>query len=119
MSKRKRRIAAPEELSGAALLAWHAYVDELAEISPVDRLDRAALTSLAQATALKNEAAANIEKTGAVIKLPNGYPGPTPFLKVFFEAAKLEKALLIQFGLTRTSRAKVKPAVKEESELTF
>jgi P27 family predicted phage terminase small subunit len=110
----------PEELQGDALLAWHQYIAELAELGPVTKLDRAALITLCRATAMKEDAAANVEKTGTVIKLPNGYPGPSPYLKVFFESAKLEKSLLIEMGLTRASRSKVKkPQEQAATDLDF
>ena len=122
MKKKKPNNKVPAELTGGAIVAWKHYTTELMALDQLHTSDRAALITLCRATALKELAAASIDADGSVITLPNNYPGPNPYLKVFFEAAKLERALQIEFGLTCRSRKKIKPqetAPASDTELPF
>lgn len=97
----------PETLDGEALLEWHRLTEELRVAGMLARCDRPALMTYCHAWAQMVDAQRNIAKTGTVIKLPNGYPGPTPYLKVFNESAKLCTRLLSEFGATPQARRRI------------
>jgi phage terminase small subunit len=96
----------PTELTDTEKQIWTQYAQDL---DSVDKFDRAALVTLCRASALVRLASAELAKTGSVIILPNGYDAPSPYVKIFFEAAKLEKTLLVEMGLTRLSKRKAQP----------
>lgn len=98
---------APEALEGEALLEWQRIVAELEPARVLTKADRAALVVYCLTWAQMQDAAANIAKTGSIIKLPNGYPGPTPYLKVYHTCARLCTRLLAEFGATPSGRARI------------
>src|SRR5579862_4694353 len=109
MPRRSKVTSPPEELTGDALLFWSQYLTDFKKLGKFQQSDRAGLVALCQASALRVDAARNLEKTGSIIALPNGYPGPSPYLKVLMESLKIEKGLLQEFRATPAARARVKP----------
>jgi P27 family predicted phage terminase small subunit len=108
-------IETPEELSGNALLAWHAFAAELGEVLPEDR---AALIVLSLAWAEMQDAERHIQANGTIIKQPNGWPGPNPFCKVRKEARSVVTKLLNEMGLTRIAKSKMKPKTTDDEQTT-
>jgi P27 family predicted phage terminase small subunit len=105
----------PEVLEGEALLEWHRVIAEIEPTRVLSKADRAALTLYCQTWAIAQDAARNIQATGTIIKLPNGYPGATPYLKVYNEATRICMRLLAEFGLTPSARARI-PAGKADKD---
>lgn len=108
MDKDAQRFSAPEEIDGEALLEWHRVTAEAEEAQTLQHCDRAALVVYCQTWAMMADAAANLKKTGTIVKLPNGYPAASPFMKVYQDSAKLCAKLLTEFGLTPRSRGAFK-----------
>lgn len=110
-----RRKEIPPELSGDALLAYEKFNG--AEAAPEDM---PAMVLLCEAWAEMRHAEEQIAKTGTVVKLPNGYPGPTPFVKIRDSARATVIRLLREFGFTPAARAKLVPDPEEkDAELSF
>lgn len=66
----------PPELGPVARAEWDRLVGELAALRLLTNLDRAALAAYCGAYALWAEATVQIEKYGAMIKSPQGFPDP-------------------------------------------
>jgi len=107
----------PEELDGEALLEWERVCAELDAAGTLDKTDRAVLTLYAQTWATHHAAARAVAQHGAVIKWPNGMPGPSPFYRVMKETAAQLRGLLNDLGLTPASRKT--STAGEEEELKF
>lgn len=99
--------APPDSLDDAALLEWHAIVAELGPARVLTKADRAAMLLYCQVWAHTQDAARNLAKTGAVLKLPNGWPGASPYLRVYTDGVKLCLRLLAELGGTPASRARI------------
>jgi len=100
----------PEELSGDALLAWHSFIEDTQDMNVITHADRGALIVLCETWAEMQQAARHIAKNGTVIKLPNNYPGPNPYVKIRNEARATVLKLLTEFGLTPSSRSRIRLA---------
>jgi P27 family predicted phage terminase small subunit len=72
----------PPELGPVARQEWHRLVGELAALRLLTNLDRAALAAYCGAYALWAEATEAIQKYGAMIKSPTGFPIQSPYLAV-------------------------------------
>ena len=98
----------PDHLSDTAKTEWERLTKELARLGMVSRIDRAALAVLCQAWGRWLEAEEKIKEHGAVIKSPSGFPQPNPYLTVANKAADQLGRLLPEFGLTPSSRTRIK-----------
>jgi P27 family predicted phage terminase small subunit len=70
----------PERACPLAKQEWDRLVGELATLRLLTHLDRAALAAYCGAYALWAEAMEAIEKYGAMIKSPTGYPAQSPYV---------------------------------------
>ena len=117
MAKRKKH---PDELTGPAADAWLLFLSEIG--SEWNPKDRAALTVLCSAWAEMWEAEKHVGEHGLIVKLPNSYPAPSPYLKVRDAARATVVSLLKEFALTPNSRSRIKlPSDKkdEDDDLEF
>lgn len=109
----------PEELTGDALLAWHSFNADMDGMGVITHADRAALILLCLAWAEMQSAQTHIEANGPVVKLPNNYPGPNPYVKVRNDARALVLKMLTEFGLTPSSRTRIAIAPPEDTDDDF
>ena len=72
----------PPELGPAAQREWTRLVGELSSLNMITRLDRAALATYCGAYALWAEATVAIQKFGAMVKSPTGYPMQSPYISI-------------------------------------
>jgi len=72
----------PPELSPLARQEWDRLVGELSSLRMMTNLDRAALAAYCAAYALWAEAIEAIQKYGAMIKSPTGFPIQSPYLAI-------------------------------------
>lgn len=96
----------PDHLKGEAKKEWGRICRELESMGLLHVTDRAAIALYCQLYAQWVEA---IEKIGTdvVIKMPNGWPAPNPYLPVANKAAAQMVKLLTEFGLTPSSRTRI------------
>lgn len=113
-----KRPKPPEELDGESLLEWDRICDELEQLGTLDGIDRAIMTLHCQTWATYQSMVKAVNKYGAVIKWPNGIPGPGPFYKVMRETAALLRGTLSDMGLTPNSRG-FKVEKTEAEDLDF
>jgi P27 family predicted phage terminase small subunit len=57
-----------------------------------------------------------VQKTGAVVKAPSGYPILNPHLAVANQAYTRMKAMLVEFGMTPSSRTRLVGASGESED---
>ena len=111
--KRINRPTPPDELDGESLLEWDRICDELKMLGQLNKADRAIMTLHCQTWAVYRSAQQAVNQFGAVVKWPNGIPGPGPFYRVMRETAIVLRGTLKDLGLTPDARGL---ATKKEQE---
>jgi P27 family predicted phage terminase small subunit len=97
----------PQELSEAARREWNRLAPELAKLRIVTILDRAALAAYCGAYALWAEANEAIQKYGAMIKSPSGYPVQSPYIAIANRQTEIMIRIASEFGFTPASRSRI------------
>lgn len=105
----------PPELGPAAQREWTRLVNELSTLNMITSLDRAALATYCGAYALWAEATEAIQKFGAMVKSPTGYPMQSPYISIANRQAEIMMRIASEFGFTPASRSRI--ALPEESRL--
>lgn len=101
----------PEYLSKEALPFWLETAQKLELMGVMTEVDQQALALLAEHQATFWEANEEIRKWGMIVKVgKNDYWQQNPFLAVMNKAEKQIRDLLAEFGLTPSSRTRVRPA---------
>jgi P27 family predicted phage terminase small subunit len=108
----------PTWLSIDAQAHWPIVAKQLDDAGVLTTMDQTALGLYCEAFARWKNANDMVVKTGAVIKAPSGYPVQSPFVSVSNKAFEQMTKLLIEFGMTPSSRSRV-TAKKKESENPF
>jgi P27 family predicted phage terminase small subunit len=108
----------PPELGPVAQQEWYRLVGELAALRMLTNLDRAALAAYCGAYALWAEATAQIQKYGAMIKSPTGFPIQSPYLAIANRQAEIMMRIASEFGFTPASRSRISaPPVRQQDLL--
>ena len=90
-----------------ALRPTFSAVGELAALRLLTNLDRAALAAHCGAYALWAEATEAIQKYGAMIKSPQGFPIQSPYLAIANRQAEIMMRIASEFGFTPASRSRI------------
>jgi P27 family predicted phage terminase small subunit len=98
----------PAYLGAEARKEWKRLSKELASLGLLTRLDRGLLAAYCQAHALWVEAVASIERYGTMVKSPNGYPMPSPYVAVANRQVDIMVRIAAEFGLTPSSRTRIR-----------
>lgn len=98
----------PPHLDNEAVAEWHRLAPLLIAEGLLTQLDRAALSALCQAWGRYCQAEAALKEHGPVVRSPNGFPIQNPWLSIANTALKQLSAWLAEFGLTPSSRSRVK-----------
>lgn len=93
----------PSDLSGEALNEWHRTCDELKSLGQLNAADRAILHLHCRTWATWIQADATVIKDGAIATYSSNQ-GASPSFKTAMEAAKLDRQLLTDLGLTPKAR---------------
>jgi P27 family predicted phage terminase small subunit len=107
----------PPELGPAAKREWDRLVDDLAKLNLLTSLDRAALAAYCGAYALWADATEQIQKYGAMIKSPTGYPVQSPYIAIANRQAEIMMRIASEFGFTPASRSRIAAPGREEPTL--
>jgi P27 family predicted phage terminase small subunit len=97
----------PPELGPAAQHDWVRLVGDLSSLNMVTKLDRAALATYCGASALWAEATEAIQKFGAMVKSPTGYPMQSPYILIANRQAEITMRIASEFGFTPASRSRI------------
>ena len=104
----------PVELGPAGRVEWDRLCDQLGALKLLTSLDRAALAAYCGAYALWAEATEAIQKYGAMVKSPTGYPIQSPYVSIANRQAEIMMRIASEFGFTPASRSRIAtPSVAE------
>jgi P27 family predicted phage terminase small subunit len=109
--------ACPPELGPVAREEWNRLVSELVSLGLLTNLDRAALAAYCGAYALWAEATEAIQKYGAMIKSPTGFPIQSPYLSIANRQAEIMMRIASEFGFTPASRSRISTPASDERTL--
>jgi P27 family predicted phage terminase small subunit len=116
----KPEVVAPEcpvELGPAARREWDRMVGQLMGLRMLSELDRAALAAYCGAYALWAEATEAIQKYGAMIKSPTGYPVQSPYVAIANRQTEIMMRIASEFGFTPASRSRISAPSQPETDL--
>lgn len=102
------KLKPPRDLSDVAKKHWRLIAKHLHAAKITTQLDQVALHLYCDAYAKWVEANDQITKYGMVVKAPSGFPIQSPYLAISNKAFEQMKALLVEFGMTPSSRSRVK-----------
>lgn len=97
----------PKELSPDAKREWRRIAPELARLGLLTRIDGTMLALYCDSYARWLEAQQAVQKFGAVIKSPSGFPMQSPYLAIANKALDQMRQLLQEFGMSPSSRTRV------------
>lgn len=100
-------VAAPKHLDSAALEEWKRVVPLLSPLDLITAESRAALAAYCQAYSRWAAAEVQLRAEGLIVDSPNGYPMQSPYLAIATGAMKQMLAIMTEFGMTPSSRARV------------
>lgn len=109
----------PNHLSEAARKHWGEVGGMLHEAGILTAVDADALAAYCELHARWVEANEKIREYGLVIKSPSGAPVQSPYFKISAITFDAMKAMLVEFGMTPSSRARVKSTKTKEVENPF
>jgi P27 family predicted phage terminase small subunit len=99
----------PAWLDEEAKAEWERVIPELQEMGLLSSADRAALAAYCTAWSRWVEAEAQVKKFGTVVKSPEkGFPMKSPYLSIADQALETMRKLMVEFGLTPSSRSRIK-----------
>ena len=105
--KPQRILECPPELGPQARLEWERIASELTILGILSSFDRGPLAAYCCAYALWIEAMDMVQKHGAMIKSPNGYPMQSPYLSHSNKQFEIMMKIATEFGFTPASRARI------------
>lgn len=97
----------PDHLQGEARKEWTRIGRKLLAHKMVTEIDGGALALYCQAWARWVEAEGQLLKYGTVVKAPSGYPMQSPYLAIANKAMDQMVRLLVEFGMSPSSRSRV------------
>ena len=112
-------VPPPAILSERGLEFWDDLSRQLTSIRVMSESDIAGLAMLCEVTADWNEANNKVKELGMVIEDRFGVPQQSPWLMASYKCAEQMRKMLMQFGMTPSSRAGVKAIGKAEKGNTF
>lgn len=106
----------PAHLHGAAAIEWNRVVKELQEMGVLTRIDRAVLASYCVAYGHWVDAEQHLQEEGAVIETTFGNKVQNPYLQISKRSMDQMVKFAAEFGMTPSSRSRVKTEPPDESE---
>ena len=82
-------------------------IGELSKLRILTQLDRGALASYCYAYGLWVEAVEAVQKFGAMVKSPSGYPIQSPYIAIANRQSEIMMRISSEFGLTPASRSRI------------
>lgn len=95
------------QLSDIGKAQWKNVAPHLINSGLLTVLDKPALALYCEACARWIDANDNVRKYGTVVKAPSGFPVQSPYLAIANKAFDQMKSILVEFGMTPSSRTKV------------
>src|SRR5688572_8892567 len=99
----------PEFLDAEARAEWDRTSQVLTEMGLLTKADRSALAAYCVAYSRWVQAEAQVAKYGTIVKSPEkGFPMKSPYLTVADQALEAMRKLMVEFGLTPSSRSRIR-----------
>lgn len=105
----------PQHLNKKAKEEWGRITPDLERYGLLTKIDGSALGAYCDYYAQWAEASAKIKKDGMIIQTAFG-PQINPWLRISNKAIEGMKKILVEFGMTPSSRSRVKSAPKSEEK---
>ena len=108
----------PDWLNATARQEWDRMSQILHGMGLLTTADRSALAAYCVAYARWVQAEQQVQKYGTIVKSPDkGFPMKSPYLTVADQALEAMRKLMVEFGLTPSSRSRIKlPDLPGQSE---
>ena len=116
-TKPTRILECPAELGPIARQEWDRIVGELTSLGVLSSFDRGPLAAYCIAYALWIEAIEMVQKHGAMVKSPKGFPIQSPYLSTVNRQAEIMLRIASEFGFTPASRSRIFSYSKSNSLL--
>jgi P27 family predicted phage terminase small subunit len=100
-------LECPPELDPIARQEWDRIVGELTSKGVLSAFDRGPLAAYCTAFALAMEATEMVQKHGAMLKSPNGFPIQSPYLSHLNRQIENMMRIASEFGFTPASRSRI------------
>ena len=100
----------PKVLQGEARHEWHRMGKILFQAGLLTEIDGPALMGYCLAYARLLDAEEKVRQFGSVVKAPSGYLAHSPYLAIANKALEQMRAMLVEFGMTPSSRSRVQAA---------
>lgn len=110
---------APDGLSEKAQGQWDLVAKQLYDCGLLTELDKPALVQYCEAYARWSDANEHIKTYGAVVKAPSGFPVQSPYLAIANKAFDQMSKLLVEFGMTPSSRTRIEVKPPKKSSSTY
>jgi P27 family predicted phage terminase small subunit len=105
----------PDHLDDEARAEWFRTAGVLHEMGLLTKADRAALAAYCTVYSRWVHAEAQVKKFGSIVKSPEkGFPMKSPYLTIADQALEAMRKLMVEFGLTPSSRSRIR--VPEDGE---
>lgn len=114
--KEKKLAKCPDHLTGEARKEWGRITRELDALGLMATTDRAAVGLYCEQFRQWSEAVGKVAEQGMVVKMPNGWPAPNPYLAIVTKTTAAMGKLLAEFGCTPRSRSQAKPQAPAEDD---
>lgn len=99
---------APDHLEGGEIDCFYDVAGKLARMRVISEADADAISVYAVNWIRWQEATAKVREMGMVVKSPKNYPIQNPFLAIANRCQKECVSIMAEFGLTPSSRTRVK-----------
>ena len=109
-------VAPPSYLSAAARKQWDIISPHLMAAGVLTDLDIQALALYCEAFARWSVANKQIEKYGPVVMAKSGFPAQSPYMAIANKAFEQMRTILVEFGMTPSSRTRVGTVKSAEGE---
>lgn len=109
----------PEWLSADAAAHWPTVAKQLGDAGILTQIDATALALYCETFARWRMANDQVVALGPLIKSPNGFPMPSPFLGIANRAWDQMLKMLTEFGMTPSSRTRVGAVKPTEDDAEF
>lgn len=99
----------PDWLDEEAKAEWARIVPELMAMGLLSRIDRPALAAYCTAWSRWVHAEAQVRKFGPIVKSPvREFPMKSPYLTIADQALEIMRKMMVEFGLTPSSRSRIR-----------
>ncbi len=99
----------PDFLDDEARAEWFRMTPLLSQMGLLSRADRSALAAYCTAYSRWVRAELQVRKFGEIVKSPNkGFPMKSPYLTIADQALEMMRKLMVEFGLTPSSRSRIR-----------